>query len=477
MCFGLSSFSQQHNPKKITSNITSSDVFLPKSGENERCLSDQIHQRQIANDPNYKSYFEIESTPKSQSSEDEIYVIPLVIHVLHLGEEVGEGSNISDAQIHSAIERLNESNGAENTGVDTKIRFCLAAFDPNGLASNGINRIDASNTSDYLENGITNSSDFLENELEIKTLSTWDNQKYYNIWVVSEINGNDAGGGTQGYAYLPLGTNPFSLDGTVIVHNAIGYDPDGSLGYSLKIYTRYNITLTHELGHALGLRHTFLGDENGSCPSNDDCSQDGDYVCDTDPHTREEGLCSAEGETCFGAGTDLTDVATNFMAYSSDICQTKFSEGQKNRMRQYLEEGNFRHSLTTNPELVCDIDQTWDCVEGACIDPLDENGEYAAQAQCIDNCTSIGIQNNNSITTNIFPNPSTGVFYLDVKPEGTEQIHINITNALGQTVYFETLKTKVNFTHSVDLSKNPIGVYFLNLNSNNTTKSYKLIHK
>ena len=47
------------------------------------------------------------STPRTRSSND-IYTIPVVVHVLHLGEQLGVGTNISDAQIQSAINNLND---------------------------------------------------------------------------------------------------------------------------------------------------------------------------------------------------------------------------------------------------------------------------------------------------------------------------------------------------------------------------------
>ena len=138
-----------------------------------------------------------------------------------------------------------------SSGVDMQIEFCLAAQDPFGNPTNGVNRINASGTSDYSTNGITISDS--DNEIAVKALSIWPNSDYYNIWIVSEINGNDAGGGTQGYAYFPGAGS--SYDGTVIMYNSIGYDADGSRCFDVKNYTNLNTTLIHELGHALGLEH------------------------------------------------------------------------------------------------------------------------------------------------------------------------------------------------------------------------------
>lgn len=83
----------------------------------------------------------------------------------------------------------------------------------------------------------------------------------------------------------------------------------------------YHKTTTHEIGHWLGLRHTFQGD---SC----DPDNDGDYVDDTPQHLRN-GNCREEYDTCPNQpGVDPVD---NFMNYS-DGCRNRFTPGQAQRM-------------------------------------------------------------------------------------------------------------------------------------------------
>jgi len=87
----------------------------------------------------------------AQPAED-IYYIPVVVHVVHNGEPVGVGPNISFEQIQSQIEVLNEdfrrirdTRGFNDdpVGADTRIEFFLAAYDPEGkvLSEPGVDRV------------------------------------------------------------------------------------------------------------------------------------------------------------------------------------------------------------------------------------------------------------------------------------------------------------------------------------------------
>ena len=305
----------------------------------EECLTDFLHKRQMKNNSDYKAKFEsnqkllYKEAPLSRQSST-VLTIPVVFHVMHLGESEGIGTNIPYEQILSSLESMNLAYRGNapysSSGVDMQIEFCLAAQDPFGNPTNGVNRINASGTSDYSSNGITTSGS--DNEIAVKALSIWPNSDYYNIWVVSEINGNDAGSGTQGYAYFPGAGS--SYDGTVIMYNSIGYDADGSRCFDVKNYTNLNTTLIHELGHGLGLYHTFEGDNDGTtCPSNTDCSTDGDRCCDTPPHDRTSGCPTSGNNAC---GTAWSGHQNNFMDYSSASCQTEFTPDQKTRARGSL---------------------------------------------------------------------------------------------------------------------------------------------
>ncbi len=245
-----------------------------------------------------------------------IYLIPVVVHVIHTGQAIGVGANISVAQINSQIaaltrdfRRLPDDGGiAQGAGVDTEIQFCLK----------GINRVNGSSVSGYSSSGITSS-----NEVAVKALSKWDNCCYYNIWTVTEIDGNNGGSGTQGYAYFPgnCGSNA-ARDGTVVLYNAFGNDPGGGNGYNLKNYTRLGRVMTHEMGHGLDLYHTFNG---GSCTETF-CATQGDLCCDTPPHPGANANCGTP--ECGG-----TQPVNNYMDYTGEVCQNMFTQDQKDRMR------------------------------------------------------------------------------------------------------------------------------------------------
>jgi PKD repeat protein len=360
------------NPRKIiTALYLVICAFANLTAQNTGCDSDHLNNTLLQTDPVFHRSFQYmeqmlhaqQGLDASQRSND-IYTLPVVVHVIHTGNPYGSGVNITDEQIYSAIEALNEdyrhiagSNG-DGAGPDIGIEFCMAARDPNGQPTTGIVRVNGSSVPLYATQGIEASGGNGAVEESVKALSTWPRASYLNIWVVNEIEGNDGGGGIQGYAYFPI-NNP--IDGVVILYNAIG-----TVG-ELKSYTNMNRVLSHEVGHYLGLYHTF--NATSACGAEADCSTAGDRVCDTPP-TIQSSNCTAPA--CSG-----TQQVENYMDYTQQTCQDMFTEGQKLRMRTTLE--TQRTSMITS--LGCSPVFTTDIGITAIISPSGSNCLGAATPQ------------------------------------------------------------------------------------------------
>lgn len=265
------------------------------------------------------------------------YHIPVVVHLVH--DDGGE--NLSDDQVRAAIENLNDAFaniGAydSTSGVAVGIRFCLACRDERGMESSGITRIRSALTEMVME----------RDDVELKSLCRWDQSKYLNIWVVRSIVSLSDGESVSGYAYAPA-VHGMVRDGIVVEARLLEDGPD-----PVKI-------LVHELGHYLGLYHTF----QAGCP-NRDCLRDGDKVCDTPPDTSNAPLpCGAIANSCttdaddtsrgnpframsIGGTGDQNDLPDNYMDYGLQKCRSAFTSGQRERMLAMLKMA--RASLLTS---------------------------------------------------------------------------------------------------------------------------------
>jgi len=344
----------------------------------EKCLQQEIHDHLMETDPQYKAGREgaLEMSREILQNIDEIkaqrntYTIPVVFHVIHKGEPVGQGTNLSDAQLESAIVALNRDFAA--TGADggiaqssvpvaagnTGIQFCLANKDPQGNPHSGINRVNGTSVSGYATSGITTGGG--SNEVNVKSLSRWDNRYYLNVWVVSEIDNNGAdaanpnsfAGGTLGFAYLPQQNVTWNAerDGVVAINVCVGNDPNGSQGFRLWQAGRLNRTLTHEVGHYLDLDHTFVSQ---SCAAESNCNTEGDRCCDTPPTTQNTSFNACNSPACNG-----TQQVENYMDYTGETCYDMFSEDQLDLMIAALEGPRNAVWNTDNcgPSIVADYD-------------------------------------------------------------------------------------------------------------------------
>lgn len=210
-------------------------------------------------------------------------------HVINRGEGIANG-DITQQMIENQIAVLNQAYSGQAGGFNTPFRFVLQSVD---RTTN--NAWFAQNTED--------------DELNMKTALRQGDFKTLNIYSAGMTDG------TLGWAYLPHDVQQFLVyDGVVLLHTTV---PGGS-------EAPYNLgdTLTHEVGHWLGLYHTFRGGCNKS--------SGGDYIWDTPAEKSSAYGCPSYRRSCPRSGG--YDPTTNFMDYTDDACMFKFTAGQAQRM-------------------------------------------------------------------------------------------------------------------------------------------------
>lgn len=267
----------------------------------------------------------------------ELLYLPVVVHVLHNGEPIGEGPNLSTQRITRQIEILNEDfrrkHGTRGfndhpDGGDARIEFRLARQNPEGQSSTGIVRIDTSSVKK--PNLGYNLNHFAQ-------YSYWNPNQYINIWttplpdaakcvVLGEASGPDTD--LPGTELLSL-PGPGDAEGILVNWNHFGES-------EIDCHARWGRTLTHEMGHYLGLLHTWGGKD---CAFND--------YCDDTPAVDK----TVFGREAFAGCTGETIMIGNYMNYSDDDIMNIFTQDQIARMRYVLDRHPGRKALLTSPGL------------------------------------------------------------------------------------------------------------------------------
>ncbi len=353
--------------------------------------------------------------------------IPVVFHV----NKNSSPTQTTMQQINSAIDILNEDFNAMNAGFSTLrpqfqsiaanvgIQFCLAKIDPNGNATTGVTY--------HTNNYSGREPDDLGTT--IKSLSSWPNNKYLNIWTCR----NPAGNGDiyqSGWAFLPY--TPYAnagIDGIIYNDRYLGKYGTGASAYTNEPHMCH--VLTHEVGHYLNLHHTF---ENY-------CSSPGDNVSDT-PAVYYHGSvnCQQLGTKCAGV-TMVND--ENFMDYTD--CPAMYTNGQKTRMLAALNSNTaYRKNLWTNANLIA--------------------------VGCLADASGM-MEVSSTTSFQVSPNPNQGTFTLLINSQILSDYTLEIQDLLGRIVLSEKHTNLVGEeTIDVSIENAKPGMYTCSLVSNTNQK-------
>ncbi len=294
-------------------------ILVAGQAEKPVCGTDAYYQEKVEENPQIKK---IEKAVNKKIKKGNFQgkrptgdklIIPIVFHIMYDDKE----SNVSKERVLETLETLNrdfQKKNADTADVrpvfsdriaELDIEFRLAQVDPDGNRTNGINRVQTSLTNNAGDN--------------VKDLVQWDPDSYLNVWSVANIS---RGGSGQVSAYANFPWMGRDDDGIVVLSSNLEYD---------------DRTMTHEVGHYLGLFHPFQGG----------CTSQNDRVDDTPPIEQRNGIQRCNNvNTCDytsnPAGKDFPDMETNYMDYTT--CGAAFTEGQKSRMLSFLPPANNRYA-------------------------------------------------------------------------------------------------------------------------------------
>ncbi|MEM1041501.1 MAG: M43 family zinc metalloprotease [Bacteroidota bacterium] len=207
-----------------------------------------------------------------------VTTIPVAFHVVRSGTSISQG-NVPQSRIDSQMNVLNAAFASTNFQFELDV-------------------VTRTTNSAWFNN-------CLSNENAMKSALNVDPATTLNFYTCTP-------GGFLGYATLPFSYPEGDFrHGAVVLHSSV---PGGSA-------FPYNLgdTGTHEVGHYLGLFHTFQGG----------CFGSGDSVSDTPAEASPAFGCPVGRDTCSGGGPDPI---RNFMDYVDDACMNEFTPGQAARM-------------------------------------------------------------------------------------------------------------------------------------------------
>lgn len=321
------------NNEKIRCSTVEYEKYLRE--KNPKRISEAQFESWLA--PLVKQYKAAKSNSKTAGT---IITIPVVVHVIHSGQPIGTAPNITDTQVQSQILVLNQdfrkmigTPGGKSThpaAADIEIEFVLAKQDQNGNPTNGIDRVNMCQSSWSID----------EIETIVKPGTYWNPSQYLNMWSLtfSDIN-------SLGYAQAPDASGLSGLgniggdantDGVVSGYTYFGSNDHNDGSFILDKTYNGGRTMTHEVGHWLGLRHIW-GDVN--------CGND--YCADTPVHHKANFGCPSPIPLSCDIPS-VNEMIENYMDYTDDACMNIFTQNQKDRILTVMNNSPRRSSLKTS---------------------------------------------------------------------------------------------------------------------------------
>ena len=419
--------------RKIVLLLTATFLFfIADSQIKDRCGSAEMIRQEMAANPAYAKKVEEllknkgnynrhnqkkpdnPGNPPTQSS----ITIPVVVHVLWNTP----AQNISDAQVQSQIDVLNEDFGATNSDYnnydagyrsvkgDLEINFCLVQVIHKQTQHKSFG---GNNNMKYTKKGGSDAVDPMH---------------LLNIWVC------DIGNKLLGFAYYP-GASP-DIFGVVCHTNAFGR----GAGYSL--FADYNLgrTTTHEVGHSLGLAHIWGDNTCGN-----------DFVDDTPLHDTYNFGCPEEGHLSTCTGTPL-EMWMNYMDYTDDRCMYFFTDGQAARASFFID---------TDPQLNS-------IVNSACTNQTRTPITTISASDLLQGRINKG-------AFSLYPSITSGRLTLEIENPQTGKAEINIYNQAGAFMMKQQVFISGKIVGQVDVSKLDNGIYYLELNQGGDKQTQKFI--
>ena len=256
-----------------------------------------------------------------------VFTIPVVFHVMY--DPAVPATNVSDTLIEAQLELLNAAfanamNSTHPNAANTQIQFCMAQKDPSGASFSGVNRVSYTGTH-IKPNGVQKAA--------LAASAYYNPQRYLNIWIVKDIQGtNGSSQNIGGYSNINYTQG---IDGVVM-----RYDFMGDYAYCNSCFNSQSkgLALVHEIGHYLGLYHTFHGGCTGGVNSTN-CNTQGDLCCDTRPC--QQTFDCPTGSTVpdcpslpfYGTADDNRN---NHMSYADQTCKNNFTQNQAEIMQAVL---------------------------------------------------------------------------------------------------------------------------------------------